>query len=293
MVQGQRRPIYALALGLAVLMGSPPAVRAAEPAGITLWQARWQYVRLVPRDGGGPNLHPSHLGKAEIRSGLAQLKIDPGDGEAVEVLTVEERNFYAEQLVKALTKAGPDQDVVIASVGMRRTVLGLSEPKLSTTRVFVNGDGLNVIVGETMVDAPNDTNTYTKPDSRLISFADGRRSAPAHDGSKWTLKADGAGVVIKRPDWAVVSAAVMAVPEPGSEEDRKQAQTQLNDVRQQVQQLRRQMEEAPPPAAAPPVAPVQTAPIEDRLRALDQLKAKGLITPKEYSAKRQHILDSL
>ena len=258
-----------------------------------MWQARWQYVRLVPRDGGGPNLHPSHLGKAEIRSGLAQLKIDPGDGEAVEVLTVEERNFYAEQLVKALTKAGPDQDVVIASVGMRRTVLGLSEPKLSTTRVFVNGDGLNVIVGETMVDAPNDTNTYTKPDSRLISFADGRRSAPAHDGSKWTLKADGAGVVIKRPDWAVVSAAVMAVPEPGSEEDRKQAQTQLNDVRQQVQQLRRQMEEAPPPAAAPPVAPVQTAPIEDRLRALDQLKAKGLITPKEYSAKRQHILDSL
>ncbi|MBV5325879.1 MAG: SHOCT domain-containing protein [Rhodospirillaceae bacterium] len=40
---------------------------------------------------------------------------------------------------------------------------------------------------------------------------------------------------------------------------------------------------------------IQTAPpqVEDRLRALDQLRAKGLVSPEEYSAKRKQILDSL
>lgn len=289
MSQDRRSPIYALALGLAVLMTAPPAVQAAEPAGSTLWQSRWQYVRLVPRDGGMPNLHPSHAGKAEIRSALAQVKLDRGDGEPIEVLTGEERSFYADQLVKALDTAGPDQDVVISSIGMRRTILGLSEQKITTARVFVNGDGLNLIVGESLADAPNDTSTYTKPDSRLIFFIDGRRAAPAHPGAKWTLVADGTGVAIRRSDWAVVSAGAMAVPEPGSDDARKKAQSQLNEVQQQVQQMRQQMQAAPPlpPAVAPPAA------AEDRLRGLDQLKAKGLITPREYGAKRKQILDSL
>ncbi|MBV5325880.1 MAG: hypothetical protein J0626_11815, partial [Rhodospirillaceae bacterium] len=119
-----------------------------------------------------------HPAKAAIRSALAQIKLDQGDGETVEFLTQEERNFYSDQLAKALDKAGPDQDVVISSIGMRRTLLGLSEPKITTTRIFLNQDGLNVIVGETMLDAPNDTSTYTKPDPRLVSFSDGKRSGP-------------------------------------------------------------------------------------------------------------------
>ena len=281
MSQARLCPISALVLGFAILMGSVSAAGAAEQAGVTtLWQARWQYVRITPRDGGLPNLHPSRPAKADIRSALAQIKLDPGDGEAVEFLTPEERNFYSDQLAKALNQAGPDQDVVISSIGMRRTLLGLSEPKITTARIFVNQDGLNVIVGETMLDAPNDTSTYTKPDPRLVAFADGSRSGPAHSGAKWKLVANGAGILVKRSDWVAVPASVMAVPEPGSEEAQKQAQTQLNEVQSQVQQLRQQIQAAPPQ-------------VEDRLRALDALKTKGLVTPEEYTAKRKQILDSL
>jgi hypothetical protein len=32
--------------------------------------------------------------------------------------------------------------------------------------------------------------------------------------------------------------------------------------------------------------------VEERLRTLDQLKAKGLLSQKEYGAKRKQIIDS-
>ncbi len=297
MPQGRYSSIYALALGLAVFMGTQPAaVQAAEPAGLTLWQARWQYVRLVPRDGGSPNLHPAELGRAEIRSGLAQLRLDMGDGEAVDFLTPEERGFCADQLVKALAKAGPDQDVVMATIGMRKTFIGLAEQKLTTIRAFVNQDGLNLVVGELQADVPNDTSTYNKPDPRLVSFSDGRRAASLKADAKWKLVANGAGVAVKRSDWATVNATAMATPEPGTPEAEKQVKQQVQELQQQVQQLRQDQRPAAPPALAAPVSPPAAsgpAALEGRLRALDDLKAKGLVTPKEYAAKRKQILDSL
>ena len=290
MSRGRLSPIYAQALGVAMVMASPPAVRAAEPAGTSLWQARWQYVRLVPRDGGSPNLHPSELGRAEIRSGLAQLRLDMGDGEAVDFLTPEERAFCADQLVKALAKAGPDQDVVMATIGMRKTLIGLAEQKLTTIRAFVNGDGLNLILGEVQADVPNDTNTYYKVDPRLVSFGDGRRAAPLKADARWRLLAGGAGVAVRRPDWATVTAVAMATPEPGTPDAEKQVQQQVRELQQQVQQLRHDQQPVAPPAS-PPAGAMPTP--EGRLRTLDDLKAKGLVTAKEYAAKRKQILDAL
>ena len=211
---------------------------AADPPGQTLWQARWQYVRIVPSDGAAPNRHPARLAKAEIRSGLALVRRVEGDGEAADFLTPEERAFYADQVGSALAKAGPGQDVVVATVGMRKTLLGLAEQRLTTARVFVTDEGLNVVVGESLIDVPNDSGTYTKVDPRLVSFADGRRSGPVHGGQSWALTAAGAGVVAKRPDWVVIQAAAMATPEPGTQEAQTQMQQQVQDLRQQVQQHR-------------------------------------------------------
>ena len=298
MSRSGRSPIYVLALGLAMLIGSPPAGHAAEQAGVTLWQARWQYVRLVPQDGGSPNRHPANLSKAEIRSGLAQLKLDMGGEDKVDLLTPEERVFCADQLAKALARATPDQDVTLSTVGMRKTFIGLSEPKLTTIRAFMAEDGLNLIIGEAQVDPPNDTGTYQKADPRLVSFTDGRRAAPAKANAGWKIIAGGPGLQVKRADWVAVAATAMAVPELGSEEAQKQAQTKLDDVQRQMQQMQQQIQQVQkaPPAATPTAAsPAQAAPVsvEDRLRSLDQLKAKGLVTHKEYAAKRKQILDSL
>lgn len=281
-----------------MLIGSPlPSALAADKAGTTtLWEARWQHVRLIPRDGGGGNNHPITLAKADIRNGLAQLRLDPGNGEPVELLTGDERAFVAEQLSKALAKAGPDQDVSIATIGMRKTFLGLNEPRLTTLRAFVGADGLNLIVGEAQSEPPNDTGTYQKVDPRLVSLLEGRRSAPAKADSGWKiLSAPNSGIAVRRSDWATIPAAAMAVPEPGSEQAQKQAQDQMEQMQRQMQQMQQQMKAAPAPApaAAPSTPPTTAAPsVEDRLRTLDQLKAKGLLTPKEYAAKRKQILDS-
>jgi hypothetical protein len=290
-----------MVLGLAVLAAQPaPAAWAADTAAAkTLWQARWQYVRIVPSDGAAPNRHPAHLSKLAIRSGLAQLKVDMGTNEPVEFLTPEERAFYADQLSKALDAAGPDEDVVISTIGMRKTFIGLAEQKVTTTRVFVTDEGLNIVAGEVQRDAPNDTATYHKADPRLVSFADGRRASPAIAGAPWKL-VGGEGVKVARADWAVLRSQAMETPEPGSEEAQKKVQDQVQQMQQQIQVLQ-QAQKAPPPATAvaplpqpaPAAAVISPPKVEDRLRALDELKAKGLVTPKEYAAKRKQIIDSL
>ncbi|KIL99480.1 hypothetical protein CCC_03996 [Paramagnetospirillum magnetotacticum MS-1] len=261
-----------------------------------MWEARWQHVRLIARDGGGGNAHPVTLSKSDIRNGLAQLRLDNGDGEPVELLTADERVFVAEQLSKALAKAGPDQDVSIATIGMRKTILGLNEPRLTTLRAFMGTDGLNLILGEAQTEPPNDTGTYQKVDPRLVSLVEGRRAAPARGDARWKISsAANSAVALRRSDWAVIPAAAMAVPEPGSEAAQKQAQTQLEEMQRQMQQMQQQMKAAPASTAAPaPASPAPAAPVavEDRLRTLDQLKAKGLLSPKEYAAKRKQIIDS-
>lgn len=264
-----------LALSLAMLAGAAPALRAANPPGTTLWEARWQYVRLVPSDGEAPNRHPATLTKADIRSALAQVKLDPGNGEPVEFLTPEERDFYADQAGNALAKAAPGTDVVVCTIGMRKGVFGLNQPKITTTRLFMDGSGLNVIVGEALTDAPDDT-TYVKVDPRLVSFTDGRRSAAAR--AKWKLLGANAGITVKRADWVIIPAAVMAIPEAGSLDSQRNMQEQVQQMQQQMQQLKQ---------SAPATS------IEQRLRVLDELMAKKLVTPEEYSAKRRDILNAL
>jgi hypothetical protein len=293
MSRNHRSPIYALVLGCAVLIGSPLHSARAESAGTSLWEARWQHVRLIPRDGGAANGHPASLAKADIRNGLAQLRLDLGDGEPVELLTADERSFVAEQLSKALARATPDQDVSIATIGMRKTILGLNEPRLTTLRAFMGVDGLNIILGEAMAEPPNDTSTYQKVDPRLVSILEGRREAPARANQRWKiLSATTTGITMRRPDWAVVQATAMAVPEPGTEAAQKQAQTQLEDMQRQMQQMQQQIKAAPAAPAPTVSAPAPSLTVEDRLRTLDQLKAKGLLNPKEYAAKRKQIIDS-
>lgn len=297
MSPSRRSPIYALAVGLAVLIGSPPTAAHADQAGTTLWEARWQHIRLIPRDGGTANAQPTQLDKNSIRNGLAQLQLATGSGEPVEFLTAEERAFVAEQLSRALAKAGPDQDVSVATIGMRKTFLGMNEPRLTTLRAFVGEGGLNIIIGEAQAEPPNDTSTYQKVDPRLVTLPEGQRSGPVKAEPGWKLvAAANSGITLKRGDWATIPASAMTVPEPGTPQAVKQEQDRIEQMQQQMKQMQQQMQQvqtAPPQAAPAPQATSPAQPgVEDRLATLDRLKAKGLITPKEYAAKRKQILDS-
>ncbi len=280
------KALAAFVVGMTLLGPVGPSRPQAATVGQTLWEARGQYVRVVPQDSGSPNLHPAVLSRSEIKSGLSQVVIDPGNGQKMALLTPEQREFYATQLTKALAQARPGDDVVIASHGIRKGGLGLGEKKMTTTRLFVTAEGLNVIVGEALADVPEDTNTLTRVDPRLVSFADGRRGGEARPGAVWSLGGDGPGVTVKRRDWVVISAAAMARPEPGSVEAEQSIERQVKDLQQQIQTLRPQAGSAPLPSVPPTSA-------EDRLRQIDDLRKKGLISPDEYQDRRRAIINSL
>jgi hypothetical protein len=49
----------------------------------------------------------------------------------------------------------------------------------------------------------------------------------------------------------------------------------------------------PTPSSAPPVEALPQRSVEERLKELDSLKSKGLVTDEEYKAHREKILDGL
>lgn len=261
------RTIIRTAILAAGLLGSLPAAGNEQP--LTLWEARGQHVRLAARDGGEPNSHPARLEGAQIRQSLSLLRLQPKpDGEPVEVFTPDEAEFLSAQLAKAFHKASPDQDVLTATIGLRKTRFGLREPRRTTARVFVENGRLNLILGAALADVPDTDSTLRGVDPRLVEDVVGVRAAAA-SAPAWRLVPSDGAVAVKRHDWAVVTLSAVASPMV-----------------------------APTPAGlavqglSPPPPPVPRS-IEERLRLLEDLNAKGLVSPEEYALKRKQILDSL
>jgi len=67
---------------------------------------------------------------------------------------------------------------------------------------------------------------------------------------------------------------------------------QQSEEQQRAQPARAAAPPAPAPAPAAAAVPSATT-IEDKLNVLDQLAAKGYITPDQYKARRQALLDQL
>lgn len=261
------RTIILTATLAAVLLGSLPAAGNEQP--LTLWEARGQHVRLAARDGDGPNSHPADLDRGQVRQSLSllRLKLKPED-EPVELFTPDEAEFLSVQLAKAFQKASSGQDVSTATIGLRKTRFGLREPRRTTARIFIKDGRLNLLLGQAQADVPDTDSTLRGIDPRLVEDVTGARTITGRPPA-WQMVSGGGAVSIKRHDWAVVTlsavAATTAAPTPA-------------DLA--VQGL------APPPPPMP-------RSIEERLRLLDNLNAKGLLSPEEYGNKRKQILESL
>lgn len=91
------------------------------------------------------------------------------------------------------------------------------------------------------------------------------------------VRADGAGAFI---------GGMLAGKVVNNMQRRTEAEEAQADAAQQPQYV----QSAPPPQAA--AAPAQSSP-EQRIKELDKLAAGGYITPQEYKAKKQAIIDSM
>jgi hypothetical protein len=247
-----------------------------------IWQSREQFVSLAPRDDQGvarvPNRHPVSLSTGELREALASLTVQlPDTPKPVAVFGDSELDVLSEQLHVGLQQAGTDQDLVFAILGEMPLLKSFASVDVVTTgRVFYRENGLNLIFG--MV-----RELVKERDRRLQPFLPGSRLHESALPGPVSATADSLVHPANRPDWVVL---------PLGSEGKVQKPT--------------------PPAAKPDAAAPESGKavrpaepkndnvsnghwkgIEERLRFLGELKAKGLITDEEYRAKKESILKEL
>ena len=217
-------------------------------------------------------------------------------------------------MTSGLAKAGPRQDVTFSTIGSHSRGVGSSikDPTVNAGRIFYQGGKLNVIFGELQSNyrkkniygqredfTPRRQGTREKASKaetgacigtrsrsfsrRQVAYATiGRRSIlplPAHRPSQHPRPqrrraARGTigftGPQPAPPPAATGAAATVAPAAAGAAP-------------------------APAPVAAPtaPAADSKTADLERRLRALKEMKDKGLITEEAYNAKMKELLSEL
>lgn len=230
------------------------------PPGRDEYRPRYGYVRIEQSEpGAAENAHPFSISVEALRQLLGRPKVSGSASMwAAPLFTEEELAEFAAPLAAALAKAGPREDVVFAVAG-NRGLFGPYSPKYYTTgRLFVRNDRLNLILGK--VDERYEGEERSARGSRKL--LPGSRAQRIDAG--WTIDPAGVEQQAGRPDWLLFDARAI-------------------------------------PAATPPVPSTSTPPavenrpseVENRLRTLQQLKDKGLITDEEYRERRRALLQSL
>ena len=271
-----------LIVAMLTMTGCAHRLGPLEMPATYLWQAHDQYVAVAAKDASpdsAANDHPAILDYAQIQKGLASLQFRAkGSDTAIPLFTDYEISVLSEHIRTGLAQAGPNEDVVFAVIGNHTSLLGLAKRRMVTTgRVFLSKGKLNLIFGK----LHEDVSDYE--DRRLNPFVPGTRSASGSPSTgRVSSTLGGNGVVTKRDDWITLPLADLAENSLNQAKPLKNAET------------------APPitgsePAVSKPVGkprpalPSGKSP-EERLRILNDLKDKHLISDEEYKTKRIQIL---
>ena len=199
--------IVLLAVLLAGCSLSRMGSRHESGSGDTLWSSLDQYVRLDPAPGAR-NDQPVALTPAQVHDVLGSMHVN-GSGERPPdpVFTEKELDALDRPVAQALGRAGPEQDVGFAVIGMHRGHFSL-ERRVTSGRLFHEDGTLQIIFGalHASLDA--------YPDLRLTPFPPARASAPRAWISQ--LRQPQAGQALRavngrtRPDWLVLHPEVIA-----------------------------------------------------------------------------------
>lgn len=258
-----------------------PSHAAISHAGQTLWQSGIQFVAVQSRPAGTPaNNQPHAIGADRIRALLGSLRVSKdGQDHAKPVFTPDAVAALSPALAKGLATAGPDQDIAFAVTTRAQSnqhqmlLLDVREPLLTTGLVFYREGRLNLIFGKmhTTFEA-HYLNTSQPPPTPA-----GQRSRRIQNG--WQISGD-AGFTYPRPgrrDW--VSMPISSGTSGNSGNSGASTQSASNHS-----------EQTPEPGTT---VDRRYQEIAQRLRVVDKLHAKGLITDQEYRDKRREILKGL
>lgn len=245
-----------------------------------LFKSRDQYVRIVRQDTvkgakTSPNEHPVSLDTDQIRNVLSSLEFMlPKQDKSMPVFNKPEIDNLARYLSQGLAEAQPDEDVIFAVVGDYKAVYGLAKTqKYTTGRVFYRDGKLNIIFGKIQADYKS-YEMYAPVDRRLNPLSPGSRSVRSEH--EWILLGQSDqefynGPDGQRTDWLVLDLASM---EARAAMDEKPVKSEGAGGQFQ---------------AMPRVEKT----VEERLKTLNDLRDKKLISDEEYQKKRADILKDL
>ena len=271
------------------------------------------YIRLAEQDSGTvPNQHPVVLNGAEISDALSSIQVWEKNwfkpNEAQKVFSIEQSRLLGQYIALGLAKATPGQDIVFA---LSRTDKGflsvIRELSYTSGRAFFVNGKLNVIIGEfrRLPDKFQErANASSNAPEIQYFFANGKRTKPS-DFNLAVVSGDGIDTRTvdggKRRDWfeidikkAAASLAARVAQEKqaasgnaDSEAMRQEAARlaqERREMRLEMARMRRDMEQG---------ATISAEPAEQRLKTLDELRKKGMITDEEYARKREEILKDI
>jgi hypothetical protein len=213
------------------------------------------------------NTQPFNISEDALNQALKKLRVMGNFGNAEPVFTDDELTNIVPPLAAALAKAGPKEDVTFASPG-RHGLFGDNSPRTVTTgRLFMRDQQLNLIFG--LIQDPFEQRLMDN-NSELRPFTPGSRKVRIQNMSE--IVDNQTRLVGDRSDWVVFDATRLAAahaPTQDKTEGANNPTTPKASVDNHYQE------------------------IESRLRLLDRLKADRVITEDEYRERRRAILDGI
>jgi len=290
-------------------------------AGEELWKSGMNlYIKTTTQDKNKngqyvPNQHPVSLNPNEIRNALTNIYVwnksyftgALKDNEAETVFSQEQARLLGNYLAAGLQKATPQEDFIFSLTRRKKGFLFTKETTYTTGRAFYANNKLNVIIGE--FDRLSDKfkeRAYASSGINEIkyNFKHGKRGKRG-GFNKAIIVTDGLSTQNvngkNRTDWFVIdvklaSAAYLADKNDDSEitasaneealrrEAAKSAQ-ERREMRLEMARMRKEMKQSQKGSG------ISTA--EERLKKLDDLQQKKIITKEEYESKRQEILSDI
>ena len=243
-----------------------PAVAQAKTDYIYRSRLNWvKTLKLSKKQLGNVKLnHPDRLiSTDQMEAMLGSLQMNKAsllksEIKTSEIFTPEEARKYAPLVVKALKQVEPNE-VVNLSIVHKRPDLVLRSDYLSMLNVYVSDEGVHFYFGKLFAKLSGDYKDASRMYEAIGDAKNLRVSLKAGPGQRMSYGQE--YELILDPTYNFVGGAnnqALAKSTPGA-------------------------------AEAAPASNI----IEDRLQRLDELKAKGLISDKEYKAKRQQILNDL
>lgn len=278
------------------------------------------YIKIVKQDKSGgktlSNDQPVTLDSKSITNALMQVEYweketDSAPGQGNKVFATSQARLLGTYLAKGLAVAKADQDIVFGLATLKSVALGiLKEKYFMAGRAFYKDNHLNIIIGD--YDRPRDKGLEAATASTGTTevkyyFNEGSRGKSSNF-NKTVITGDGIDLQLqgnrKRRDWLVINVPVAAqayvarleAKEKGNNNNNVNTEAlqaeseklakERRELRAEMARMRKEMDEASTDSS-------KQLSVEERLKQLQELHEKKLITDAEYERKRKEILNDI